>query len=352
MNGIGHNSVHAVEDWQARYERERAARVASEKRADEAEQRIKGYQLVLARIDVIHEDESLTAIDKAIGTRIVRAETPDGVHRVSNPLLLRAASLRDARALRISIQRLRAAGHVTMVQSGNGRARPTTYHLMTEEEVLARAAEIAEKVKGVRQAIPFSAKRGAPDDTLYGERGASETPLSDAESASNAPLYGTGTVLAEYTRTKSNITKSELQVRAAKIEPQQAQQQPEKKKSQSSAKRGTRLPDDWTLPLAWGRWALETYTVSEDDVRREAMRFRNFWTAKSGKDATKINWRRTWENWCDNDRTFGNRRRPVNEPPILTQAASGLSLEEEYARMREEDERRARGSGKCAAGPA
>jgi hypothetical protein len=32
-------------------------------------------------------------------------------------------------------------------------------------------------------------------------------------------------------------------------------------------------------------------------IRREAERFANFWQSKAGKDATKIDWEKTWRNW-------------------------------------------------------
>lgn len=60
--------------------------------------------------------------------------------------------------------------------------------------------------------------------------------------------------------------------------------------------RGTRLSEDWALPAAWGRWALDE-GHSEATIRAEADRFRDFWCSKSGKDATKVDWQATWRNW-------------------------------------------------------
>lgn len=71
-------------------------------------------------------------------------------------------------------------------------------------------------------------------------------------------------------------------------------------------KRGTRLDADWKLPRSWGMWAVENFTVSPDDVRAEAGRFADFWLSKSGQDATKVDWRRTWQNWI---RTAAERKR-------------------------------------------
>lgn len=63
--------------------------------------------------------------------------------------------------------------------------------------------------------------------------------------------------------------------------------------------RGSRLMADWQLPKPWGEWALTEYPLwTADKVRREAASFRDHWTAKSGKDATKLDWLATWRNWC------------------------------------------------------
>jgi hypothetical protein len=64
----------------------------------------------------------------------------------------------------------------------------------------------------------------------------------------------------------------------------------------SQTARGTRLPADWVLPSAWGRWA-QSEGYPEPMIRREAERFANFWQSKAGKDATKIDWEKTWRNW-------------------------------------------------------
>lgn len=66
--------------------------------------------------------------------------------------------------------------------------------------------------------------------------------------------------------------------------------------------RGTRLPKDWQLPKAWGEWALAKYPQwTADKVRDEALKFRNHWTALTGKAATKLDWQATWQNWCMSD---------------------------------------------------
>lgn len=58
----------------------------------------------------------------------------------------------------------------------------------------------------------------------------------------------------------------------------------------------TRLPEDWKLPVEWAEWAIQQ--TPSVNVILEAATFRDYWVAKSGKDATKNSWEATWRNWC------------------------------------------------------
>lgn len=71
----------------------------------------------------------------------------------------------------------------------------------------------------------------------------------------------------------------------------------EAKASPKKSPRGSRISPDWHLPKAWGEWAVGQ-GLDELSVRREADRFRDYWLAKAGKDATKTDWLATWRNWC------------------------------------------------------
>lgn len=60
--------------------------------------------------------------------------------------------------------------------------------------------------------------------------------------------------------------------------------------------RATRLYADWKLPEEWAEWA----TIEGMDsltVRKQESIFRDYWIAKSGKDAAKLDWEATWRNW-------------------------------------------------------
>lgn len=67
--------------------------------------------------------------------------------------------------------------------------------------------------------------------------------------------------------------------------------------------RGTRLPEEWILPIAWGEWALtEPGGWTVEAITTESLKFHDFWVAKAGKDATKLDWMATWRNWVRNAR--------------------------------------------------
>ena len=77
------------------------------------------------------------------------------------------------------------------------------------------------------------------------------------------------------------------------------------------SKRAERLPDDWTPPAEWLDWASEARKWEPAVCVEEAANFACYWQAKSGKDATKLDWQKTWQNWCRNSRRpDGDYRKP------------------------------------------
>jgi len=61
-------------------------------------------------------------------------------------------------------------------------------------------------------------------------------------------------------------------------------------------KKGVRLSADWELDQSWGDWALKQ-GLSVDEVLKQEEIFKDYWTAKAGKDAVKLDWQSTWRNW-------------------------------------------------------
>ena len=66
------------------------------------------------------------------------------------------------------------------------------------------------------------------------------------------------------------------------------------------APRGSRLPADWVLSDDLRAWATEERP--DIDAERTADEFRDYWTAKPGKDGLKLDWTATWRNWVRNER--------------------------------------------------
>lgn len=88
---------------------------------------------------------------------------------------------------------------------------------------------------------------------------------------------------------------------------------PEKK----SRKSGSRLPDDWRPTQEYVDAAMQL----NPDYTREwfsstAHKFRDYWVAKTGKDATKADWLATFRNWIRNDLEY-NRGKANAKPKQL-----------------------------------
>ena len=63
-------------------------------------------------------------------------------------------------------------------------------------------------------------------------------------------------------------------------------------------KRATRLPEDWKPDRSyWEAAELINKSITQDWFVTTAHKFKDYWIAKSGKDATKADWLATWRNW-------------------------------------------------------
>ena len=66
-------------------------------------------------------------------------------------------------------------------------------------------------------------------------------------------------------------------------------------------RKATRLPADFQIPLEWfddGKAARQRANLPAIALQTEAEKFTNHWLSKAGKDAAKLDWKRTWINWC------------------------------------------------------
>lgn len=78
--------------------------------------------------------------------------------------------------------------------------------------------------------------------------------------------------------------------------------------SDGAANRGTRIPDPFLLTAEMKQWAGARAPLV--NVERSTEKFVNYWRAKAGRDATKKDWRRTWNNWLLSDQEKAERNAP------------------------------------------
>jgi hypothetical protein len=85
-------------------------------------------------------------------------------------------------------------------------------------------------------------------------------------------------------------------------------------------KRACRLPEDWAPSEELLAWAAKTYP--HIDAKYQTDRFKDYWQAKAGADASKHDWDSTWRNWIRGaaeravaiPSTNGNGHGPPNGP--------------------------------------
>lgn len=63
----------------------------------------------------------------------------------------------------------------------------------------------------------------------------------------------------------------------------------------TKAQRGTRIPANFAVTPEMREWAMAN--VPSLAGSRETEKFINFWRAKAGRDAVKLDWEATWRNW-------------------------------------------------------
>jgi hypothetical protein len=93
-----------------------------------------------------------------------------------------------------------------------------------------------------------------------------------------------------------------------------------KASSSGPAKRGKRIPADFAVTpdmVAWARANCPTV-----DGQRETLKFINYYKAKTGKDATKLDWVATWRNWMLN----AADRAPQGKPTTSDKMRDTLEL--------------------------
>jgi len=84
--------------------------------------------------------------------------------------------------------------------------------------------------------------------------------------------------------------------------------------SKKKAKKGSRIPENWQASEQERRYAAD-HGFSAQAIALEEEKFRNYWLAKSGAGATKLDWSATWRNWVLNAQSRMPRGSPANRNP-------------------------------------
>lgn len=73
-------------------------------------------------------------------------------------------------------------------------------------------------------------------------------------------------------------------------------------KPPASQSRGTRLANNFEPPEDWIAWAMNKRGWSREEAADECECFIRYWQAKPGREACKLDWPKTWQNWAVNSR--------------------------------------------------
>lgn len=101
---------------------------------------------------------------------------------------------------------------------------------------------------------------------------------------------------------------------------------PDQLKGVNAAKRGARIPDQFIVTTSMRLWAAEKVPLVDVDV--STAKFVDFWRAKTGKDATKLDWVATWRNWLRSDQERAERFHTKPTPTNRAMQTLALGLDD------------------------
>lgn len=114
----------------------------------------------------------------------------------------------------------------------------------------------------------------------------------------------------ECSRNVSETHPETEQTQSQKTEQKESSAAPAAAPPKPKAPQGTRWPAEQAVPENWFPPIIDRFRElgrAPPDLRLEAAKFAAYWASKSGKDATKIDWPKTFLNWCLNARTASGK---------------------------------------------
>lgn len=178
------------------------------------------------------------------------------------------------------------------------------YHQARIDEELARAHDASESARkaGEKGAANRWAKPKPPPTDGGSHSGGDSEPYSGPhdgghnETDSGSDSETDGEVMAKPMATRAGDPTTNHQPPTPNLQPPNLLTPVSK--LETSAARASRLPPGWEPDADLWRWTQEQAPSWPESRRRlEVERFRDYWHAKGGKDAAKLDWRATWRNW-------------------------------------------------------
>lgn len=105
--------------------------------------------------------------------------------------------------------------------------------------------------------------------------------------------------------------------------------------ARATEKRGSRLPDNWRLPDEWRDWALANFRITVNEVAAESRTFANYWQAAPGPKARKLDWFKTWQNWCSRAFSRRVRQQPLPQSNLFDAPTTHSDVSAAYRAVRD-----------------
>jgi uncharacterized protein YdaU (DUF1376 family) len=160
--------------------------------------------------------------------------------------------------------------------------------------------------KAEREAIDSVAKRfwTQTDAGLVNARADEEITKASTQAITNRAIAVERERRRKETRSDSRTEHESWSDRDTKAEPNQTPDTREivttSSRGDSARAKGARLSPDWVpseIDMAWAR-----AKRPDLDLPETLERFREYWLAKSGQSATKLDWSMTWKTWVRNEK--------------------------------------------------
>jgi hypothetical protein len=171
-------------------------------------------------------------------------------------------------------------GDQSLVAHLRADQRPTVYRVSYEP-----MAEVIE----LRGVADDASSRGVVDDTP--SRGVADDASLTRANANPRGVVDDARVVDDAQGCKTKPSTSLRSVEGRRNETNEHRQ---------DRKRGTRLPDDWTVTDEMKRWVAENCPELRKipgEGTRQCESFVDYWRGRTGAGATKLDWLGTWRNW-------------------------------------------------------